>query len=406
MLPPLAKLVWEPAIPPFFIILIGVVLGFFALAVYAGKSGGGRLATGRRMTLLAMRIVAILLICLFLAQPMIEESFPRRHPQRVALVVIDSSQSMLETDGIDQASRIDTARKLLAESGLYDLQNDVQIGDVRMFSFSEDASPLAKGGLLILNADGETTQFHSSLSSVLGTVKPLEHCVGLFLFSDGHDFELAPTTRTTQLARAKQTPIFPVPIGREQTVPDVSVNIASYQPYTFVRQVATIQASVRISGTADPRPIRVELMREGEVLRERRVNPAGSGEATVAFEVSEEEPGQFEYEIRATAFPGERELGNNSAYTFLNVTNAKIQVLLIEGAPHWDTTFMRRTLAGNERIELTSVISLGKGKPMVTTTATEGPDGQPPRPTVPETEEDFTRFRLIVLGREVDDVLS
>ena len=68
---------------------------------------------------------------------------------------------------------------------------------------------------------------------------------------------------------------------------------------------------------------------------------------------------------------GEREVNNNSAFTFLNVSDAKIPVLLIEGAPHWDSTFMRRTLARNARIDLTTVVSIGNSGIKVF-----GPDGK------------------------------
>ncbi len=384
---------------------MGGILGLLAVFTYL-RGTTSRIPLGRRSFLLLLRLIAIALVCIFLFQPMTEESIPRRHPKRVALVAVDSSLSMEEKDGINQASRIDTAKRLLSESGLLGSgESENEIGEVRFFSFDEDARTFAGNNLINLGATGGTTRFHSSMTSVLNTLKTSEYCVGTFVFSDGHDFENVAPGRTSQLARARQAPFFTIPIGKQQTIPDITVNIASFSPYTFVRQTATVQASVRLTGSADPNPIRVELLREGEVIRERKVTPFSGTDTTVAFEVSEDQSGQYEYEIRATPLTGERELGNNSAFTFLNVTDAKIQVLLIEGAPHWDTTFMRRTLGGNSRIELTSVISLGKGKPLLSTTAPA--DAENPGPlTVPSSEADFRKYPLIILGRDVDRVLE
>ena len=91
-------------------------------------------------------------------------------------------------------------------------------------------------------------------------------------------------------------------------------------------------------------------------------------ELPVAFDVAEDETGQYEYEIRVSPISGEKEIHNNSTSTFLNVTDAKIPILMIEGAPHWDTTFMKRTLLGNDRVEFTSLIKIGTGKPRLYST--------------------------------------
>lgn len=224
---------------------------------------------------------------------MIEESIARRHPKRVALVAVDSPISMDEKDGIDQASRIDTARKLRADSGLIGAEQASKLGDVRLFGFDEDARSLPENGLLTLAADGGTASFHSSISSILNAVKTDEQCVGMFIFSDGHDFENVPVNQTSQLARARQTPIFPIPIGKQQTIPDITVNIVSYSPYTFVKQIATIQANVRMNGSTEPNPIRIELLREGTAIRERKIIPNNGMDSIVAFEVSEDAAGQF-----------------------------------------------------------------------------------------------------------------
>lgn len=389
-------IVWEPLFEPALILVLGLVLAVLAIRAYAARSAISR---GRSTFLLSLRLLAIILLCAVLFQPMLEESFPQRHPKRVALVGVDSSKSMREKDSPDHAMRLDAARRILLESGLLGAEDAASsLGDVLLFQFDVSARPLAGSQLLALHADGETTQIHQSVRTMLDALPADANCVGVFLFTDGHDFEFTPADRTASLVRSHQAALYPLALGRLQTVPDVAVSIASFQPYTFVNQRAKILATVRLMG-ADSRPLRVELFREEKRLRDRKISAESGHEIPVAFDVLEETAGQYEYEVRVSALAGERELQNNKAFTFLNVTDAQIPVLLIEGAPHWDTTFLRRTLARNSRVQLTSVVALGGRKPLVSGT------GESPL-TVPQTEADFALYPLVILGRSVDRILS
>ncbi len=386
-----AGIVWEPLFAPALILLIGAVHAALAIRSY--------LPIRRNLGLLVLRLLGIAILCAILFQPMLEESFPQRHPNRVALVGIDTSKSMREADGAGQTTRIDGARQLLAESGLVvGSGGEAPLGEVLLFQFNETSAPIGAAQLPALQAEGETTHFHQSIATMLDALPKDANCVGVFLFTDGHDFELTPAQRTAGAARARQTAIYPVALGKQQTIPDVSVGIASFQPYTFVSQRTKIQAAVRLMGS-DSRPLRVELYREGKLVRDRKISAESGFEVPVAFDVLEESPGQFEYEVRVSALAGERELENNRAFTFLNVTDAQIPVLLVEGAPHWDTTFLRRTLSRNARVQLTSVLAVGGGKPIVTGTGDQ-------ERKLPESETDFSFYPLVILGRDVDRVLS
>ncbi|HEX2749184.1 MAG TPA: hypothetical protein VHM91_14350, partial [Verrucomicrobiales bacterium] len=385
---------WDPALPVPAIVALGCVLVVVACMVCLR---GPKLQRTRRMVLLALRLAVIALICLLLMQPVMEESIPQRHPRRVALVALDASQSMQENDAPDNMRRIDAARKLLRDNGL---DGPSPLGEVRLFSFSDTARPQTADGLAVLRPEGETTRFHESLGTVFGGIGPGENCVGLFVLSDGHDFEMTPAARTAQLARANRTPVYTIPFGKSQPFPDISVRMASWQPYTFVKQHVKLQAIIR-SVSAGERVVRAELLREGKTVSDQRVTLAQDGEMPVNFEVFEETPGQYEYEIRVTTLPGERETTNNTTFTYLNVTASKLRVLLVEGEPGWDTTFLARALARNDRVDLDSLVSIGNGPPVVSRPAkAEGPF------KTPQTAADFSTYAMIILGVQVDRVFK
>ena len=108
--------------------------------------------------------------------------------------------------------------------------------------------------------------------------------------------------------------------------------------------------------------IQVQLLRQNQVVQTQKVNADENQQLPVQFEVTEKEVGQYEYEIRALPLEGEVDKDNNSAITYLNVIDQQIQVLVLEGSPYWDTTFLQRSLMRNDKIELDSIIQYAPKK--------------------------------------------
>ena len=78
---------------------------------------------------------------------------------------------------------------------------------------------------------------------------------------------------------------------------------------------------------------------------------------TISFDVTHEEAGQHEYTFRVAPVANERELSNNTATTYLNVISERIRILEIEGTPFWDSTFLRRSFARNDKFEIDSLVA-------------------------------------------------
>ncbi len=389
----LATVVWEPIIPLPSIVLLWLFLA--SLAWWAMARGGPKLGWPKRLTLLSLRWLALTLLCLPLLQPSQEEALPRTHRARLALVALDTSRSMGELDE-SASSRLDAGRRLIRQ---HQLVGESPLGNSRLHAFDTESRPVTAEGLNALQANGDTSFFNTSISSVLRSLGTKENCVGLFLFSDGHDFEGVPPERLGKLSQQYRTPIYPVPLGKTVHLPDVAVFMVSTQPSTFVKQKSRLDAAVRFR-SCGARQVRVELVRAGEVLREQKVRTTGDDEVPVSFEISEEKPGQFEYEIRCTAQSDERDLENNTAYAYLNVTDARIPVLLLEGEPHWDSSFLQRTLSRNNRISLDTVVSAGKSRKHTSRSDATLPKLGELSPTL------LASYPVIILGREIERLLS
>ena len=143
------------------------------------------------------------------------------------------------------------------------------------------------------------------------------------------------------------------------------------------------------------------MLRAGKVVQTKRLNADEFQELPVEFEIVEPEVGQYEYEVRAQPLEGEVDNSNNSAITYLNVIDQQIRVLLLEGDPYWDTTFLQRWLMRNDKFEVDALIRYGKDKTRV---IRKTPGNGELR--APATLDQFANYDVIILGRNVDDLLN
>ena len=390
------NVVFDPIWPLPLVLLLGGVL--VALTVYLYWRIGTHVTKVRTVFLLVFRLLGIALVMALLLQPSRFDIIPPPRQDKVTLVAVDTSLSMKQTDA-DSAARLDAAKNLLMNADVVSRAGALKDARVRLFQFGEDAAPVI-GSSLDLSAHGKTTRFHKSVTTMLSTLGGGVRARALVLLTDGHDFELVNPAQTGSAARARQVPIYAIPFGNTGKVRDVAAHITSYQPYCYVKQKARLTASLRLIG-CEFEDLRVELLRHNQVVQTRRVNADQVQELPVEFDVMEPEIGQYEYEIRVLPLPGEVDTSNNSAITYLNVINQQIQVLVLEGSPYWDTTFLQRSLMRNDKFNVDSLVKYGDRRVRPIRKHEEaGPL------TLPETPEQFRRYDVIILGRAVDQMLN
>ncbi len=395
----LRDLVFDPLVPVPLIGLLALVLG--GLTVWVYLQTGRNLSPVRRVVLLSFRLLALALVLLILMQPSRIEPLPVETKSKVMLVGLDASRSMRQPDA-GKLTRFDAARELLWDAGVAPRSGATSASapaDIRLFSFGENAVPLTRP-LAELKPEARTTQLHTSVQTMLGLLRPGEGAHALFLFTDGHDFELASPTQTAVLARNFQVPIYAVPFGGEGNVRDLSVRITSYQPFHYAKQTIRLSASVRPLG-CPYETLKVALLREGRVVQARSVVVRDEAQVPLSFDVVEEKAGQFEYEIRVDPLAGEVDNANNNAVTYVNVIDKKIRVLVLEAQPYWDTTFLQRSLRRNDKLDLDSVVSYAKDRWRVVRTE-ERKDAF----RVPSTVSEWNVYDIVILGKGIDTLLT
>ena len=392
---PEGEIIFDPILPLPVVVLLGALLLLFTVRIYWRV--GATIGRWRNLALLLFRVAGLALVLSLLLQPSRRETLPPPSRERVTIIGLDSSLSMNQRDAGGK-TRFDAARNLLQEAGALDAPH------LRLVEFSDDARPLRQS-VLALAPVGKTTRFHNSVSTMLGALGDSELIDGelpnaLILLTDGHDFEMVNPVKTGTAAHQDRVPVYAVAFGRQGKVRDVAVRITGYQPYCYVKQKARINATLRLIG-CELDDLTVQLLRQGQVIQTRRVNAQQLQELPVEFEVTEPETGQYEYEVRVQPLENEVDPANNSAITYLNVIDQQIRVLLLEGEPYWDTTFLQRSLMRNDKFEVDALI---RYQPDQIRAIRKTPGTGELHP--PKTLDEFAGYDVIILGRSVESLLG
>ena len=390
-----ANITLDPILPVGVTLAAALVLAMLTIAIYWRV--GAQLSAGKKIALTTLRVLGVVLIVSLLLQPSRIELIAPLTTSRVTLAGVDNSRSMEQRD-VPQGTRADAARAALADAALLNPDGTAARDDLRLFKFGANAQPITNASQF--DSADATTRIHTSVTDMLGSLRANEAARAIVLLTDGHDFEFVNPAKTGFLARGREAPIFAIATGRVGKVRDVSARITSYQPYCYVKQKARVTASLRLIG-CELEAIEVDLLRNGVVVQKRRIEASDAAEVPAEFEVTEPAVGQYEYEVRVRPLEGEVNRENNSALTYLNVIDQQIQVLVLEGSPYWDSTFLQRSLMRNEKMNVDTVISYGEGKTRVIRKKALTVDFK-----LPKLPQEWRHYDVVVLGRDVDAILG
>ncbi|RCS54089.1 VWA domain-containing protein [Bremerella cremea] len=336
-----------------------LALAAVGLLVAYGVVNRGKLPGKRLALVLTMMGVTLSVPLVILLNPMWVQRQPPPPGKPLLTVLVDRSASMATEDNQSKGkTRLALANEIA--QGLVD-----QLGDdyeIRLRSFAEDSSLLSLEELKKTTAEGSATDLNRSVRESLGEDRPPGQAV--LVLSDGIETAGGSTARlrqTGERARALSTPVFVKTIGTDQDVRDLRLALHQSQELSFVGQEVSVIA--QLSHTYPiPQTVKLTLKREGEEIESREIQLAGGETVEEFFQVSQEEPGLYRYEIAAETLHDEVTELNNQATLLLRVVDQPVSVLLLEGKPYWDTKFLIRTLASDPSVELTSVVQMAPGR--------------------------------------------
>jgi uncharacterized membrane protein len=360
-----------------------------ALAItWLGTAG---LATGRRVLLTGLRAAAWALLVFALLRP-VALAPPTHASDALVAIVVDASRSMQLGDA-GGGTRFDAARRSAAAVA-------------RTLEPTFAVETLGLGDTLTPIGDRTApTGRRSDLGVAIAAVRdrhagrPLAAVV---LVSDGVD------TSAGQVTGTRLPPVFTLATGAAEAPPDREVLSVEVGDAVLTDSVVELSATVSARGFRGE-PVELRVVENGRAVHVRRVGPPADGTAlTERFRVSPNLDGPSVYNVEIASAPNELTTANNRQSVLVRPPGRARQVLLVEGAPGYEHSFIKRAWQQDRGLEVDALVRKGRDDKGRETYYVQAPRGRagPLVSGFPATREALFRYDAIALANVGADLLG
>ena len=372
-------------------VAIAALLAWYAYRDYAGSNA-------RRYALISLRLLTFLLLIAFLMRP-VARSVEADATSAVVAVLVDTSRSMgIEDAGPGGQRRIDHARSLLERNILPMLAGGFQV-DVLGFG---DELRVADPSRLAATAQ------HSDLAGALDALRERYRgraVAGVILISDGGDTS---STAERAVEQDRVAPVFPIGVGSRTVGRDREV--LSVTAAEAVLDDSRVDLAVSAVSHGHGRaPIELRLLENGRVIEVRRATPAADGSPVrEVFHVTPQRSAPTVYTVEIPAAAGEVVPENNTRSTLVQPPPRVRRVLIVEGAPGFEHSFLKRAWSNDPGLEVDSVVRKGKNEEGSDTFYVQAARSRSQALTAgyPQTAEQLFAYDALVLANVDGDQLS
>ena len=326
-----------------------LLLGWLAYARVPVK-----LTTGKRLGLSALRALTLTLLILILLRPIVMVP-PAAANNSLLPILVDVSRSMRLKDDPstslgagDGPSRIERAQAMVK-----DLQ--AQLGKEYRLEL------LAFGDALTAVTDVDRLAATARRSDLSGAIADLaerhrhDRLAGVIVLSDGGDT----ASQEAGEGRVIGAPVMTVGIGSADPPRDREiVNLTAGEP---LLPGASIDVSVSATSSGyGTDPVEFRVSANGRPIEVRRMTPTADGAPVHAvFTVSPEPDVATVYTVQIPEAAGEVAVENNSRSVLVPPQTGKRRLLVVEGAPGYEHTFLKRALSDDPGLEVDAVVRKG-----------------------------------------------
>lgn len=328
----------------------GVVVALVAAAALSWHAYRGFAPwPGRRYALSALRFATLLLLVLVLMRP-VSQATSGDARDVVVPVLVDTSRSMAIEDA-DGERRIDRAREFLTQTLLPRLGERFQ---VEVLAFGETVTVAEPGALA-------PTARRSDLAGALAAARERYRgrpVAGVLLLSDGGD-----TSGVMELSAAESMlpPVHAVGFGSADAGQDREV--LSVTAADAVLDGARVDLAVSAIAHGSRDAVELGLLENGRPREVRHVRPPADGSPIrELFQVSPPAGAATIYTVEIPPAPGELVPENNRRSVLVQPPSRARRVLLVEGAPGFEHSFLKRALYGDRSLEVDAVVRKGKNE--------------------------------------------
>jgi uncharacterized membrane protein len=349
----------------------------------------------RRYVLSVLRFATLLGLVFILMRP-VSRSTEVDARDVVVPILVDSSRSMAIED-VDGGSRLDRARAMVADEILPALQGRFT---VELLSLGEAVAPVAVDALA---ATARRTDLAAALAAVQERYRG-RPVAGYVLVTDGGD-----TGRTLDLSSGSTLPpIHPLLVGSSAIDGDREVLSVTAAEAVLDGSRVDLAVSAVAHGAAGG-PIELRLLENGRPIGVKPVNPPpDGGPVRAVFQVAPPAGAATIYTVEIQPVPGELVPENNRRSVLVQPPSRTRRVLLVEGAPGFEHSFLKRALTGDRGLEVDSVVRKGKNEQGQDTYYIQAVRGRAKslETGYPETAEALFAYDAIVMANVAGDQLT
>jgi uncharacterized membrane protein len=386
------KVNFSGGVPAWLALSIALVAVAVTLLSYLRARRGAR---GGHVTMLALlRVFAVVILLILALRPLVTAKFERGRQGELA-VLLDTSGSMAIRDYPNLPDRLTNAKAALAADSPQ-MRTLKERFKVSVFAFDDGLkgeTPLSN--VPALQPAGASTKLSGALNAIAakftaGTPSRI------LLLSDGVDTQEGVTKYEGPV------PVTAVAVGsklsaegafRDIILSKVEV-LPEGQPVVSKDNVAQIAAYVEGLGYAGfVVPVRLEDA-EGKVLaQENLAIDSVRGDQKLVLSYTPIQKGNFKLSVKIPVQPDETIKENNARSLNITVTDARINVLYVEGTLRWEYRYVKRILERDPNVRLAALVRLSQR-----TFYQQGNVTDIQMSGVPQDLETLRKFNVIIIG--------
>jgi uncharacterized membrane protein len=379
--------------PWWILLLMAAGIGAVAWGSYAGAIVP--LPRGRRAILSSLRALTLLLIVICLLRP-VRIVPPDTNSSAVVPVLLDASRSMRLAD-MDGKTRASAAGDLLVHNIGPALQGQFK---PEFWTFGDRLQELT----------GTPTGSNAERSDLSGALRALRdryrerRIAGIVVISDGGDTGGQDAAATVDDGTV---PVFAIGVGAPRIASDYEVLDVSSGDTVLTESSVDITVAAVYRG--DAAPFDVRLLENGRPIDLRHVTPAADGSPVRAiFTVSPPRDVATVYTAEVPSAAGELVLENNHRSVLVEPPARRRQVLMIEGAPGFEHSFIKRALTADAGLEIDSVVRKGQDGRGAPTYFVQARDATAPllASGFPRERTSLYQYDAVILANVEPDALS
>lgn len=327
--------------------LVAVLAAAAAATAYmAYASPPVPLSLARRAGLSGLRLAALLLLLLLLLRPV--STVPGAAPGAAVAVLLDDSRSMRLSDGLPQR-RIDRAAALVRDTIVPALDGRFDVEVVTLDGTPVTAPPHD------LEPSTPQTDLAGALQALVERYAG-RTLAGVVVVSDGGDTGGAGMERVMD---GSLGPVYTVGLGAAGGFPDLEVGALTAGDAAVAGSVVELAADVVARGGASE-PIPVRLLEGGRLIETRRVTPPAAGTPLrTVFRVAPDAEAATLYTVEIPPADGEPVVENNRRSVLVQPPARIRRLLLIEGAPGHEHSFLKRVWLADPGLAVDAVVRKG-----------------------------------------------